>query len=469
MEPLGSLASDVPVALAYMGPGAGLAAFGAVLTLAAMLVFMAVGFVWYPLLRLRAAWRRRRGKEAPSLDGDTKSDGEQEIKRESEHEADRAGRSESPAMRYSAPDRFLHRLAFATVPVQKALADLEDRLYAGRIADVRIERPVFIASLPRAGTTLLLETLYASRAFAAHTYRNVPFLFIPLLWNQISRRFRLSGGHVERAHGDGMTIGYDSAEAFEEALWRAFHRQQYLPDRIRPWADDDDFASAAFDAFIKNHCSKLIALRILEMERLGVVPAEDGERPRYLSKNNGNLSRLPKIARLFPDATLLVPLRNPVDHVASLLRTHLRFQAMHGEGQAGQGGFARRYMADIGHFDFGANLRPIDFDQWLDDAPSTDAGDASFWLSYWCAAFEHVRGDAGEGVVLVDYDGLCAQPARHLARIAAKTSLAEAALAPAAPRFQAPKRYEAATLGLDRVLLDRALELHCELLARTLD
>ena len=30
------------------------------------------------------------------------------------------------------------------------------------------------------------------------------------------------GVEIERAHGDGMTIGYDSHEAFEEVLWRAF-------------------------------------------------------------------------------------------------------------------------------------------------------------------------------------------------------------------------------------------------------
>ena len=438
---------SVPVALAYMGPGAGIAAFGALLAMVGVFVFMVVGFVWYPVQRLCAAARRRRGKQA----------------------APEGGEPAKLEDRYSAPDRFLHRVAFATIPIQRALADLEDRIYAGRIANIEIERPVFIASLPRAGTTLLLETLCSSGAFVAHTYRHMPFLFIPLLWNAISRRFRLRGGGVERAHGDGLTIGYDSAEAFEEALWRAFHRNRYLPDRIPPWPDDGsasrDDAASEFDTFIKNHMRKLIALQVSQRQGQGQANSESGNAPRYISKNNGNLSRLTQITRLFPDATVLVPLRNPVDHAASLLRAHLRFEEVHAREP-----FTRRYMQDVGHFDFGANLRPIDFDHWLDRAPPEPADNANFWLTYWRAAFTHIHANANGNIVLVDYDGLCAEPAAHLERIARKTGLAERTiLAPASGRFRAPTRYDAAALGMDEALSESAAEIHRELLPRCVD
>ena len=437
VDALGGLAGELPAALAYVGPGSGLAAIGALLTVVGAAVFMVVGFVWYPLQRLLAASRRRRGKTA--------------------------GAAKQEA-RYTPPDRFLHRMAFSTVGVQKALADLEDRLWDRRIADVGIDRPVFIASLPRAGTTLLLEALYSSGRFAAHTYRHMPFLFIPLLWNAVSRRFRLAGRHVGRAHGDGLTIDYDSAEAFEEALWRAFHPSLYLADRILPWPDGDDFASAEFEVFIKNHVRKVIAL--------SAQGASEGKRheelTRYLSKNNGNLSRLGEVVRLFPDATVLVPLRQPLDHAASLLRTHARFEEIHAKEA-----FARRYMKDIGHFDFGANLRPIDFAHWLDGPARQPASSVNFWLSYWCAAFGHVLAalaSLGDHIVLVDYDGLCAQPMPHLERIAGKTGLTEPpALAQAAARFRAPTRVDAAALDVDRTLLDRASALHRQLLPYCLD
>ncbi len=417
-----------PFVLAYVGPGAGLAAIGALLTMAGVAVFMLVGFVWYPMQRLLAVWRRH-GEGAGAA----------------KHED-----------RYSPADRFLHRMAFAAVPAQKALADLEDRLYARRIDGVRIERPVFIASLPRAGTTLLLETLGLTDAFATHTYRHMPFLFVPLLWNAISRRFHLAGGDVERAHGDGMTIRYDSAEAFEEALWRAFHRSRYLPDRILPWPEDG-LASAGFDAFIRNHVRKLIALR---------TSGEGNGRPvRYLSKNNGNLARVATITRLFPDAAVLVPFRNPADHAASMLRQHLRFEKIHAAEA-----FTRRYMEDAGHFDFGANLRPIDFDHWLDGTGPATARGANFWLRYWCAAFGHVLANPAAGVVLVDYDGLCAEPAPALRRIADRIGLAGAeALAGAAGRFRAPTRYDVAAPDVDGALLEKASALHRELLRRSRD
>ena len=64
------------------------------------------------------------------------------------------------------------------------------------------------------------------------TYREMPFLLLPLLWNVISRRFYPPDTMLERAHGDGMTIGNDSVEAFEEILWRAFWPEKYPKDRI---------------------------------------------------------------------------------------------------------------------------------------------------------------------------------------------------------------------------------------------
>ena len=73
----------------------------------------------------------------------------------------------------------MHGMAFSTIELQKALADIEDRLYASRFSQVQIDRPVFITSLPRAGTTLLLEIVASLDAFASHTYRDMPFLLTP--------------------------------------------------------------------------------------------------------------------------------------------------------------------------------------------------------------------------------------------------------------------------------------------------
>ena len=356
--------------------------------------------------------------------------------------------------RYSKLDRFLHYLAFSGIEVQKALSDIEARLYARRLGGIELDRPVFITALPRAGTTLLLETLGALDVFATHTYRNMPFLLIPLLWDALSRRFRVSDTVVERAHGDGMTIGFDSTEAFEEVVWRAFWPEKYLEDRIATWTATDEDVHREFEPFIKTHMAKMIALRAVQKPNA----------VRYLSKNNANIARIPKITRLFPDAAILVLFRNPIDHVASLSRQHLNFSKIHAAEP-----FTRRYMADIGHFDFGANLRPIDFGHWLSREDLNPTHTADFWLAYWCAAYAHILARLCDNVTLVSYDSLCANPAPILRRIGDAIGIGESTeLIALADRFRTPTRYDADALDIDQSLLDTASELHRELQTRSI-
>ena len=356
--------------------------------------------------------------------------------------------------RYSQLDRFLHRLAFSTIEVQKALADIEDRVYARRFSGITIDRPVFITALPRAGTTLLLETLSRLKTFATHTYRNMPFLLIPLLWHAFSHRFRAPDTIVNRAHGDGMTIGFDSPEAFEEIVWRAFWPDKYLADRIMTWTAADEDTYGEFESFITNHVAKLIALR-------------DGRTPdavRYLSKNNANLSRIPKITQVFPDAVILVPFRHPRDHVASMLRQHRNFQNVHAAEP-----FTKRYMEDVGHFEFGANLRPIDFEHWLTQEDLTLTHTADFWLKYWCAAYAHILADTSDNVVLVSYDVLCANPTSVLRRVGKAIGIDQPTdLDSTAGRFRVPTSYDVDALNVNRHQLDAASALHQELLARSI-
>ena len=352
--------------------------------------------------------------------------------------------------RYPRLDRLLHRLAFATVGAQLALADLEDRAFARRFAAVAIERPVFVAGLPRSGTTLLLELIAALPGFAAHTYRDMPFPLTPLLWNALSRRFRVDGAAFERAHGDGMTVGYDSPEAFEELLWRAHWPEHYRSDRVAPWTAEERDPGGEFDPFFRRHVRKLIALRAADAGRSGEM--------RYVSKNNANIARLARLRRMFPDAAILVPFREPLEHAASLLRQHRRFLAVHA-GDA----FALRYMSHLGHFEFGAALRPIDFGGWLEGPDAGSPLRLDFWLAYWCAAYGALPGGGEARATLVDYDALASDPAPALARLGRSIgldrpeALAEAAgrLRPPAPRADASEATPA--------LVARARELHARL------
>lgn len=299
---------------------------------------------------------------------------------------------------YSALDRCLHRVAFKTYAAQVSLADLEDRLFARQLATCKADRPVFISSLPRAGTTLLLECCAKVQEFASHCYRDMPFVLLPCLWNRFSAMFQRTGKLRERAHGDGMLIDFDSPEALEEVLWKEFWKQHYRSDRIIPWQDEDN---DEFTEFFRSHMRKIILLRRGH--------GQDAHGARYVSKNNLNIARIRILRQLFPDSVIVVPFREPLHHAASLLEQHRNFLRIHKEDP-----FASEYMRAIGHFDFGQNLCPIDFDNWLDKRTSKEAKELVFWLEYWVASYRYLLRANADILHFLDYQGLCEYPERGL-------------------------------------------------------
>jgi hypothetical protein len=70
---LAALAVLPAEAYAYIGPGAGISAIGAVVAFLAAIVFAIVGFVWYPVKRLRAAIRSRNTARREAREASTSS------------------------------------------------------------------------------------------------------------------------------------------------------------------------------------------------------------------------------------------------------------------------------------------------------------------------------------------------------------------------------------------------------------
>lgn len=310
---------------------------------------------------------------------------------------------------YAWLDRVFHRVAFSSPAVQLTAADVEATLYGRRFAGIPVNRPVFVTSLPRAGTTLVLELLARLPAFATHTYRDMPFVLAPLLWESLSRGFRKPAQLAERAHGDGMAVGFDSPEAFEEVLWLSAWPEKFREDRIDLWSETEP--AADFKARFVSQMQRLIAVR-----------SGGGEPRRYLSKNNANVARLGLLRRLFPDAEILVPFRDPLDQAGSLLRQHHRFQRMHREDA-----FARRYMRDIGHLEFGALHRPIQF-PGMDQVRERHRPETiDYWLAYWIAAFTHVL-QHRRHVGFMDYGALCAGGVAGVRTLAIRLGVAPEAL-----------------------------------------
>ena len=333
---------------------------------------------------------------------------------------------------YPLLDRILHHLALGNLELQKSLADIEDRTHSRALAEIRIERPVFITALPRAGTTLLLELLVGNGAFATHTYREMPFVLCPLTWRSIARGFQRSAKPRERAHGDGMTVGFDSPEAFEEVIWKAFWPDRYVRGRIRPWSDSD--REPEFEAAFLDHLRKVILLR------------SDGVPGglRYVSKNNANIARLPLLAALFPDCAIVIPFREPAAHANSLGTQHAKFLALHKRDA-----FARKYMEWIGHYEFGEAFRPFEF---CPVAPETGTA-PEYWLEYWASAYEYVLEHAPAQAVFLDYDLLCENPENSLRSLAVAIGVADEGLLRQANRLRTtqPQPGTSASTGTSRV------------------
>ena len=272
---------------------------------------------------------------------------------------------------YSRIDRLVHKMAFDQQIVRNLLFDLETSLYKAKLDQVQPAKPVFVTSLPRAGTTLMLELLARHKDVVTHTYRDMPFILSPLIWRKLSGRFHVPITKTERAHDDGMTIDADSPEAFEEVVWLKLAPQLFSPQRVEICTDIRTEVAAG----LRDHMVRLVASR-----SLGACAPD-----RYVSKNNANIARLGALRKHFTDALFVVPIRQPLDHARSLLRQHLRFKKIHEEDA-----FTRRYMGDIGHFEFGALHRPIPFPDFIEETAQLQPESLEYWLRYWTCAYRHL-------------------------------------------------------------------------------
>lgn len=309
--------------------------------------------------------------------------------------------SEAPAPRYSRSERLLHGVAFASPKVLKATSRMEDRLLADAVDDPSAP-PIFVTSIARAGTTALLTALHDVPGVATHTYRDMPFVTAPTLWNRLAGGSRRRVTRRERAHGDGLEIDLDTPEAFEEVVWRMFWPEKYGASTIEVWRAEDRKPDA--EAFLSRHMAKVVHAR-----RVQGGPDADVTPTRYCSKNNTNIARLPFLQEAFPGCYVVVPVRRPESHAASLLRQHRNFLALQAEDP-----FVRRYMRDIGHFEFGQIHTPIGFPGF--DPQRHDPATGDYWLDYWVHAFREVL-EHRTGCVLVTQDALRASPQQTMAAL----------------------------------------------------
>jgi len=308
---------------------------------------------------------------------------------------------------YSSVDKLFHMLAFASPTVLKAAANVEDRLCASSLKRIERNPPIFISSLPRGGTTALLNALSEVPGLASHRYRDMPFITAPSVWAKISGGDRRVVVKRQRAHGDGMEIDLNSAEAFDEIVWKLFWPQKYDAGVIAKWTLDD--RNDEGEKFFIRHMQRVVGSRSLS--------ANSSSRAswRYLSKNNANIARLEFLPYVFEDCDIVIPIRRPDAHAFSLFTQHVNFSKVQAEDD-----FVRRYMRDIGHYDFGRLHQPIQFRDF--DPQRYDRDTPDYWLAYWIAAFREIASYA-DSVLIVPQDQLRAKPAEVMGELLTKLNL----------------------------------------------
>lgn len=314
------------------------------------------------------------------------------------------------------------------------LGNLETKVFSETLETITIDKPIYVAGLARSGSTILLEILASHRGVASHCYKDFPAIFTPLWW---SRWLEKSSAHrqeapTERAHGDGLMVTTDSPEAMEECVWQAFFRDAHNPALSSVLDGSHDHPR--FEKFYRNHLRKILKVR-------------GGE--RYLSKGNYNLTRLQYLLKIFPDARIVIPIRHPVNHIASLMKQHNIF--IEGETNSPR---ALTHMQRIGHYEFGLDRRVINTGntetvreiEQLWSRGETVRG----WARYWAALYQWVMNVLEEDETLSDatmvvrYEDLCNDPETEIRDVLQHCELKDVqpVLDRFVPKIHAPDYYQ---------------------------
>jgi sulfotransferase family protein len=300
--------------------------------------------------------------------------------------------------------------------LNRVLADLETDFVARRLDSVTIDRPVFLTGLARSGSTILLTLLAQADGVATHRYRDFPFLQIPFLWNWFQDRFASQSEQVpqERAHADRIEITPESPEAFEEPLWQ--NHFDWLHDAHRVHVLDESVTRPDFEDAFRTHLRKILALR---------------GGARYLSKGNYNVTRIKYLTKLFPDARFVVPIREPIAHVHSLVRQHRRFCRL-----ALEDARVPQYLRAAGHYEFGSQRVPVNVSAaeiGRIEAAWHEGDDHRGYARQWAAIYRYVdmlrssHAALADRITIIRYEDLCSDPRRALGELLAATSLSDRA------------------------------------------
>ena len=283
------------------------------------------------------------------------------------------------------------------------LGNIETAFLKNRIDKIKIEKPVYITGLARAGSTILLEFLSKSKEAATHRYTDFPAIYTPYFWGSfLDKVLPKNPKEQERPHKDGIMITLSSPESMEEMLWRSFFKNLHNPKKNSILSNN--VKNDKFEKFYKEHLKKIILKR---------------GSTRYISKANYNLTRIPYIKKLFPTAKSILLVRDPKKHIASFIKTD-------------------KYVSDIqkkhplvlshfnksAHFEYGLNKKPVNCGSDNSDIMELfkSGENVRAWARYWSRINRYLfeisnSKELAGSTLLIKYEDLCSKPELTLKKI----------------------------------------------------
>jgi hypothetical protein len=373
-----------------------------------------------------------------------------------------------PKVRYTRIARWLHWMALEIDLVRSASFELEKTIFLKKAArDSRItDQPVYVIGLARSGTTVTLGILEKAGPFHSPTYRNMPFVLCPNFWQGLTKHSRLDAKLAARAHGDGIAIGFDSPESFEEVFWRTACETQDGPALAYAAISQDDLADFAayrqlsLRAALQDSTGLPQNLRALHTPQVSPTP----QSLRYLSKNNNNVMRFQLLSNQAGAHVVLI-IRDPLATAWSLYRQHQLFVQIQVEVS-----FARAYMRWLGHHEFGQGHKPLAIGSAL--LQGLDPTHPDYWLAYWLGTYQDLwqtwktlPPEQGNRILWLSHERMCQAPALELKRLFGFVNIDE----PTAPFISMLRPVETLDLTdhFEHSLAQRARNLHRDILAST--
>ncbi|MBY8998427.1 MAG: sulfotransferase [Candidatus Thorarchaeota archaeon] len=313
---------------------------------------------------------------------------------------------------FPAPMYYIAKLVRTIPAVGDTLHSLEFSRMKKNLESLKVDRPIYVTGLARAGTTITLEMLSQHPDVATHRYLHMVMPYVPHWMQSFADKTPIMLSPTERIHKDGIMVNRNSPEAVEEIFW-----QRYFEDTLDETKSNvmkQDINNPEFEEFYKEHLRKLIQYQMST---------------RYAAKNNYNVARMEYIQKIFPNVKFLIIVRNPFDHIASLAKQDMILSEVERQDPR-----LLDWTKIIGHREFGGakiciNLDNTDTVQEIRDLWRNKRTYVTGWAKYWASIYSHVHQTLenneklAKAALVVRYETLCEEPDATIDQIIEHTEL----------------------------------------------